>query len=67
MRNLPQNYEGVALTLIDSLSTLAVIGDKREFQKAVFWIKNNLSFDLDARFAIPIFLKIICIFLDKFY
>ena len=28
-------YEGVALTLIDTLDTLAVLGNKTEFQKSV--------------------------------
>eukprot|EP01114_Cavostelium_apophysatum_P013152 TRINITY_DN3122_c0_g1_i2.p1 TRINITY_DN3122_c0_g1~~TRINITY_DN3122_c0_g1_i2.p1 ORF type:complete len:632 (-),score=103.87 TRINITY_DN3122_c0_g1_i2:570-2465(-) len=42
-------YGGIALTLIDSLSTLAVIGDREEFGKAVRWVISNLSFDLDVR------------------
>ena len=34
-RDKSSNYTGAALTLIDSMSTLAVLGDKKEFQKAV--------------------------------
>ncbi|ORX88037.1 glycoside hydrolase [Anaeromyces robustus] len=35
------------LTLIDSLDTLAVIGDKKEFQKAVENVINTVNFDVD--------------------
>ena len=40
-------YNGVALTLIDSLDTLAVLGNATEFAWAVRWISDNVSFDLD--------------------
>lgn len=46
---MPANYSGVALTLIDSLSTLAVLGDKEEFRKGVDFLVANLTFDVDAR------------------
>lgn len=49
LSRLSQNYSGVALTLIDSLSTLVVLGDKKEFEKAVKWLSANLSFAVDAR------------------
>lgn len=41
-----QGYEGVALTLIDSLSTLAVIGNSTEFEKGVWWLVEKVSFCL---------------------
>lgn len=37
-----QGYNGVALTLIDSLSTLAVIGNKTEFEKGVWWLVERV-------------------------
>ncbi len=42
-------YKGVALTLIDSLSTLAVLGNATEFTRAVRWLETNLSWDIDVR------------------
>lgn len=47
--HLPANYSGTALTLIESLSSLAVLGNKTEFEKAVLWLGENLSFDVDVR------------------
>ncbi|CAL8468306.1 g7846 [Coccomyxa elongata] len=44
-----KGYSGVALTLIDSLSTLAVIGDAVNFEESVLWLSDNLSFDVDVR------------------
>ena len=41
-------YHGVALTLIDSLDTLAVLGNASEFAWAVRWVSENVSFDLDV-------------------
>ena len=41
-------YSGVALTLIDSLDTLAVLGNASEFAWAVRWVGENVSFDLDV-------------------
>ena len=32
------NYRGAALTLTDALSTLAVIGDARNFERSVNWL-----------------------------
>ncbi|MQM05197.1 hypothetical protein Taro_038005 [Colocasia esculenta] len=37
---------GYALTLIDSLDTLALLGDHEHFAAAVEWIGNNLRFDI---------------------
>ena len=37
-----KGYSGVALTLIDALSTLVVIGDAKRFQEAVSWLTNNV-------------------------
>jgi len=42
-----QQYQGIALSLIDSLDTLAILGDKDEFQKGIRWILENVRFDLD--------------------
>jgi mannosidase alpha-like ER degradation enhancer 1 len=43
------NYGGVAMTRIDALSTLAVMGDKEEFSRAVSWVVDNVDFDVDVR------------------
>ena len=40
-------YNGVALTLIDSLDTLAVLGNASEFAKGVRWVGSHVSFDQD--------------------
>lgn len=37
-----------SLTLIDSLDTLAIIGDKEEFKKAVHKVITTVDFDLDT-------------------
>jgi len=36
-------YSGCALTLIDALSTLAVIGDRSNFETSVNWLLQNVS------------------------
>lgn len=41
-----QGYHGVALTLIDSLSTLAVIGNKTEFEKGVWFLVDQVTLQL---------------------
>ncbi|KAG1327019.1 putative Alpha-mannosidase I MNS5 [Cocos nucifera] len=46
---LPQNYKGSALSLIESLSSLVVLGNFTEFQRGVLWLSDNLTFDVDAR------------------
>jgi len=43
------DYHGVALTLIDSLSTLAVLRNATEFARAVDWVSANINFDQDVR------------------
>ena len=47
--HLSSTYEGVALTLIDATSTLAVVGNVSEFRRAVSWLETNLDFDVDVR------------------
>jgi len=49
LENLSSHYKGVALTLVDSLSTLAVLGDAETFSAGVLWLEGNLSFDQDVR------------------
>eukprot|EP01025_Chloroclados_australasicus_P003930 TRINITY_DN10939_c1_g1_i6.p1 TRINITY_DN10939_c1_g1~~TRINITY_DN10939_c1_g1_i6.p1 ORF type:complete len:751 (-),score=105.65 TRINITY_DN10939_c1_g1_i6:337-2589(-) len=49
LEHLNMEYQGMALTLIDSLSTLAVIGNSSEFERNVWWLADNLSFDVDVR------------------
>ncbi|CAI7748696.1 unnamed protein product [Closterium sp. NIES-53] len=49
MQHLSTNYNGSALTLIDSLSSLAVLGNVSEFQWAVRWLASSLSFHADVR------------------
>ena len=54
-------YHGVALTLIDSLDTLAVLGNASEFAWAVRWVSENVSFDLDVEVratALDLFFKL---------
>ena len=46
------NYSGIALTLIDSLDTLAVLGNASEFTWAVQWISENVTFDLDIEVSL---------------
>ncbi|KAH7528514.1 hypothetical protein FEM48_Zijuj05G0080200 [Ziziphus jujuba var. spinosa] len=49
LEHLPQDYNGSALTLIESLSSLVVLGNNTEFERAVLWLSENLTFDVDAR------------------
>ncbi|KAH8493105.1 hypothetical protein H0E87_022381 [Populus deltoides] len=49
LEHLPPNYNGTALTLIESLSSLVILGNYTEFERAVLWLSENLSFDVDAR------------------
>ncbi|XP_042497494.1 alpha-mannosidase I MNS5-like isoform X2 [Macadamia integrifolia] len=49
LEHLPQNYNGSALTLIESLSSLVILGNYSEFGRAVTWLSENLTFDVDAR------------------
>ncbi|CAN0903266.1 Alpha-mannosidase I MNS5 [Linum grandiflorum] len=49
LEHLPRDYNGSALTLIESLSSLVIMGNNTEFERAVHWLSENLSFDVDAR------------------
>jgi hypothetical protein len=40
---------GSSLTLIDSLSSLVILGDKEGFEKGVKLVVDNVNFDLDAK------------------
>jgi mannosidase alpha-like ER degradation enhancer 1 len=42
-------YRGVAMTLIDSLDTLAIVGNHAAFARGVRWVGTNVSFDIDLR------------------
>eukprot|EP00965_Chrysotila_dentata_P091251 3013154-Pleurochrysis_carterae.AAC.4 len=44
-----EGYRGVALSLIDSLDTLAVLGNVSEFHWAVEWVGKHVSFDQARR------------------
>nr|XP_009774661.1 PREDICTED: probable alpha-mannosidase I MNS4 [Nicotiana sylvestris] len=43
---------GYALTLIDSLDTLALLGDRERFTSSVEWIGKNLRFDINKTVSI---------------
>ncbi|CAL5198295.1 unnamed protein product [Lathyrus oleraceus] len=49
LERLPQDYNGSALSLIESLSSLVIMGNDTEFEKGVRWLSENLTFDVDAR------------------
>ncbi|KAH7550417.1 hypothetical protein JRO89_XS13G0188200 [Xanthoceras sorbifolium] len=49
LQHLPQDYNGSALSLIESLSSLVILGNNTEFERAVLWLSENLTFDVDAR------------------
>lgn len=40
---------GYSLTLVDSLSSFIILGDRDGFEKAVRIVVDNVTFDLDAR------------------
>lgn len=42
MERLSADYEGVALSLVDALTTLAVMGNASEFAWAVRWLSANV-------------------------
>ena len=46
------NFGGYMLTLIDSLDTLAVLGNATEFTRAVQILSEKLSFDIDATVSV---------------
>ncbi|EPS72201.1 hypothetical protein M569_02557, partial [Genlisea aurea] len=43
---------GYALTLIDSLDTLALLGDKERFAFSIGWIGKNLRFDINKTVSV---------------
>ncbi|KAJ3698824.1 hypothetical protein LUZ61_002529 [Rhynchospora tenuis] len=43
---------GYALTLIDSLDTLALLGDRERFSSAVEWISRNVQFNIDKTVSV---------------
>ncbi|KAL2463695.1 putative alpha-mannosidase I MNS4 [Forsythia ovata] len=43
---------GYALTLIDSLDTLALLGDQERFSASVEWIGKNLRFDINKTVSV---------------
>ncbi|XP_021738294.1 alpha-mannosidase I MNS4-like isoform X1 [Chenopodium quinoa] len=43
---------GYALTLVDSLDTLALLGDKERFAFSVEWLGNNLRFDINKTVSV---------------
>ncbi|CAN0887163.1 Alpha-mannosidase I MNS4 [Linum grandiflorum] len=43
---------GYALTLIDSLDTLALLGDRERFTSSVDWIGKNLRFDINKTVSV---------------
>ena len=47
-----KGYYGVALTLIDSLDTLAIAGNVSEFERGVRWVSEHVSFDLDVEVSL---------------
>ncbi|KAM7272538.1 hypothetical protein ACFE04_027201 [Oxalis oulophora] len=49
LQHLPLNYNGSALTLIESLSSLVIMGNYTEFERAIRWLSENLTFDVDTR------------------
>jgi hypothetical protein len=46
------NFGGYMLTLIDSLDTLAVLGNTSEFSRGVKIISDRLDFDIDASISV---------------
>jgi len=49
LEHLSDNYRGTALSLVDALSTLAVLGDAAEFAAGVGLLERHLCFDQDVR------------------
>ncbi|XP_010481835.1 PREDICTED: alpha-mannosidase I MNS4-like [Camelina sativa] len=43
---------GYALTLIDSLDTLALLGDRERFTSSVLWIGKNLQFNINKTVSV---------------
>ncbi|KAF8729495.1 hypothetical protein HU200_017433 [Digitaria exilis] len=49
LEHLPQDYNGSALTLVESLSSLVILGNITEFERGILWLSENLTFDVDVR------------------
>jgi mannosidase alpha-like ER degradation enhancer 1 len=49
LEHLSGTYRGTALSLVDSLSTLAVLGDASEFTAGIGLLERHLSFNQDVR------------------
>jgi len=45
-------YGGYALTLVDALDTLAVLGDAAEFRRQAVWVAHNLRVDADVNVSV---------------
>ncbi|OTF80827.1 hypothetical protein BLA29_014537, partial [Euroglyphus maynei] len=41
------DWFGIGLTILDSLDTLLIAGLNDEFQQALSWVKNDLTFDVN--------------------
>jgi endoplasmic reticulum Man9GlcNAc2 1,2-alpha-mannosidase len=41
---------GIGYTIIDTLDSLLVMGFDEEYKRAAQWVKNSLTFDVDAKF-----------------
>ncbi|XP_057817215.1 alpha-mannosidase I MNS5 isoform X3 [Cryptomeria japonica] len=52
LERLSEQYNGSALTLVESLSSLHVLGNSSEFEKGVLWLGENLTFDVDVRVSL---------------
>ncbi|CAI7751350.1 unnamed protein product [Closterium sp. NIES-54] len=46
-------YGGMAMTLMESLGTLLLLGNVSEFNWGVEYLSQHLSFDLDIRVCVP--------------
>lgn len=42
LQHLTDEYRGVALTAIDALSTLAIMGNWTEFERMIYWLADNV-------------------------
>ncbi|KAH9290761.1 hypothetical protein KI387_034878, partial [Taxus chinensis] len=52
LERLSERYNGSALTLVESLSSLLILGNSSEFEKAVLWLGDNLTFNVDVRVSL---------------
>lgn len=40
------------MTLVESLSSLFILGNSLKFEKVVLWLNDNLTFDVDAQVSL---------------